>query len=106
MRYPRKRRPRRTWRWEGVVEEVDGQAFGALLVPVDHVGPDVWAEFDLWRLPGAIPGRVFTMYAHRRGLKRRVVIRERRLPPWTAEEIDDIRERARARAALLDRLAD
>jgi len=94
MRRPRRRRPRRIWRWEGVVDEMDARSLWTFLVPVDHEGPEVVAEFERAHLPDAQPGTLFNLYIHRRGRKTRTVLRERRLPPWTAEELAEVRERA------------
>lgn len=105
MGRPTKRRPRRIHRWAGRVDEVEGGSFWALLEPVGHKGPEIVAEFDLKHLPTAMPGVVFNLYTHRRGRKVRTVLRERVLPPFTAEELDRIWDRAHSRAEQFQLLA-
>lgn len=104
MRHPRKRRPRHVYRWEGVVKEVDGDQFAALLTPVDHDGPQLIADFDLTQLPWARPGVVFRFYTRRRGRNVRSFLRERVLPPWTEEELEQAREWGRQMAAEIQEL--
>lgn len=80
--------------------EVDGDSLWAQLVPVDHDGPHLQAQFDLPRLPQAVPGLLFNLYVHRRGRKVRVVLRPRPLGSWTVEELDAARTKARRRSAM------
>jgi hypothetical protein len=105
MTVPRQRHKRRTHRWEGVVDEIEGDSLWAHIVPVDHKGPDLAIELAPARLPKAQLGTVFTIYIHVRGKKRRTVIRERRLRRWTQEEIDGIEARARELAFWLQEAA-
>lgn len=100
MKHPRQRRPRRVYRWEGYVIEVDGTSFWAQLVPADHDSPHLQAQFDLSRLPQAVPGLLFNLYIHRRGRKVRAVLRPRPLDSWTFEELDAARTKARRRSAM------
>jgi hypothetical protein len=65
MRRPRRRRPQRVHRWEGVVDEVVRDSFWARLLPVDHGGPELVAEFDWSRLPDAEPGVLFNLCVRR-----------------------------------------
>lgn len=95
MRIPRARRPQRTFRWHGVVEEIEGDSLWAKLVPDDHSGPELSAEFARAALPDAQLGTFFTIHAYRKGKKRRTVIRERRLPVWTQDQLDAIQARAK-----------
>ncbi len=78
-RPPRRRRKRRTYRWEGAVEEILGDSFWAQLIPADHTGPELMAEFLLKYLPHARPGVLFNLYTHRRGKRFRFVIRGRQV---------------------------
>ena len=96
-----RRRKQRTFRWEGHVDSIDGDGFTAMLAPVDHGGPDVIAEFGNERLPGAYPGRLLSLYIHRRGRRCRHVLRWRVLRPWTEEELACIRARAHELAEAL-----
>lgn len=88
MKHPRQHRPRRVYRWEGYVVEVDGDSFWAQLVPVDHEGPGLQAQFDLARLPQAVPGLLFNLYVHRRGRRMRSVLRARRPSARMVEELE------------------
>mgnify|MGYP003422731325 FL=1 len=97
----RREHPRRTFRWEGLVEEVDEDSFWARLIPTDHKGPEIGAEFNLSRLPEAEPGVLFNLYMHRRGKKRRYVLRKRDLGVWTAEELASIKAKAHELAEKL-----
>lgn len=90
MRYPRKRRPRRTHRWFGYVLELGTDSeptVCARLKPVGHKGPEVYAEFDQKHFAGALVGSYFNLYVHRRGLKHHSVIRLWTPPPLTAERL-------------------
>lgn len=97
---------RRIWRWEGWVEVVEDDYLGLRLTPVDHRGSEIYAEFDRSWLPNAIEGRYITLYLHRKGKKRRLVLREKRLPPWTQDQLDAIQAAATIKAALLAELIE
>jgi hypothetical protein len=100
------RRPRRTWRWEGHVEELSETSIWAHILPVDHEGPEVGAEFDraMCRSLDAV-GQYLTLYVHRRGKRVRAVLRPKVIAPLTAEQLEQIRANAARMAAELDRLA-
>lgn len=100
-RPPIRKRPSRVMRWEGLVEDVDGDQFCARLLPVHREGVELWADFPLDRLPSAKPGVLFNLYVHRRGRKFRTVLRQRDLGAWTAEELEAIRAEAQRLCAKI-----
>jgi len=87
MRYPRKRPPRRVWRWEGVADEVDGSTIWATLIPIDHDGPELQAEFPRSACPALAERQYLTLYVHRRGHKVHSALRPKQLPPFTEEQV-------------------
>lgn len=103
MKYPRKRRPSHTYRWEGFVVDIDDGMFTARMIRVGTDWPEYLAEFDLARLPEAVPGLLITLYVHRRGHKVRSVLRAKRIRPLTAQEIAEIGARAEAWAAKVSK---
>lgn len=102
-----RRKAARIRRWEGVVTDLDldDNTLWTRLIPVDHKGPEVLAEFDRRLLPDARPGSLFWVYVWRRGRKRREVVRLRRLPPLTAEERAEVEATARELAAQLQAIS-
>ena len=98
-------------KWEGVVLEVQDDAFLARLVDLTHPGPDEEAEFPLDEIseedrPLVRPGAIFYWnigYHDSSGgqRKRDTMIRFRRLPAWRREEIEAARQEAeRLRASI------
>jgi len=91
-------------RWEGVVLEVMSESFVARLVDRTEPGPDEEAEFRLDEvsrpdLPLVVPGAVFYWsigYLDRPSGQRmrQSVMRFRRLPTWTNEELKNAARQA------------
>lgn len=96
----RGRRPARVWR--GYVLKVGRTSLWVRLEPVRFRGPDVDAEFPLRLLPDAIDGQYVSLHVYRR----RSLLIDRTPPPWSPEELAEIWERARKRAALFQTIAD
>lgn len=86
----RRRHPRRVHRWEGLVDNIGSGMLWCRLIPVDHDGPEVWAAFEVKRLPDAQAGDVFNLYVWRRGRKVRTVLRRRDLGVWTEAELVEL----------------
>lgn len=93
-------------KWQGRIVDIDDDLFTAELVPQDDAGSAVYADFELAllgdeevhvgdvvyvtsRLVASLPGRQPT---------RTISVKLQRLGRWTAEEIEQIRERAAQRA--------
>lgn len=112
MRIPRKRRPQRTFRWVGYVlpwdencwTQGDGvcvsdgpcmhtrepglKTFWARLVPSDHKGPEIEAEFDESSLLRDLKaGEYLTLHVYRKGRKARILLRRKKVGAWTEEEL-------------------
>lgn len=91
-------------KWEGVVLEVREDSFLARLVDLTRPGPDEEAEFSLDEIskedrPLVRPGAIFYWnigyHESYSGQRTRVsIIRFRRLPAWTQEEIEAARQEA------------
>lgn len=94
MRFPRKRRKPRVLRWEGYVQDLDKESVWIMFVPVHCEGLELMAEFPLWRLPQARAGMYITMYLHRKGNKRRFLLREKVFRERTPEELAEIKARS------------
>lgn len=99
-------RPRRIWRWEGVIKDMSPEAVGMETVPVDHEGYPLWMEFDRARVPHPQLGAVYTLYMHAKGKKTRLTIKPKDLGSWTEEELEQIKTQAHEYAVQLKDLAD
>lgn len=96
---------RRTSRWEGFVEDLDETTIWARLVPVDHEGAEIVAEFDRAMCPGLREREYLTLYVHRRSKKTRAVLRPKAFQPLTAEQLAQIEVEAARQATELCWLA-
>lgn len=97
---------RRIWRWEGFVEEVCEDSIWVRLTPIDHKGHEISGEFDRSYLSNAIEGRYITLYLYKKGKKARLVMREKKLPPLTQEQLDQIKTQAKRQFMLIKGLAE
>lgn len=92
-------------KWEGIVLQVTDEVFVGRLLDLMHHSPDEEAEFPLEEVPpgdSALvePGAIFYWnigYLETRSGQRirASVIRFRRLPVWTSEELEDARRKAK-----------
>jgi len=98
-------------KWEGFVLQVRKDAFVARLIDQNHDGPDEEAEIPLEEISEedqalVQPGAIFYWsigYLDSRGGQRirASVIRFRRLPAWTTEELQAARSKAASMRELL-----
>jgi hypothetical protein len=96
-------------KWQGVITEVGEDEFTAELVPIDHDGPTVVAEFDLAAVTPSevddfVVGASFYLAVRTvdnpgRGRSLTSVLRLRRLGVWTVKELDEVRWNATHAAA-------
>ena len=100
------KRPRRVWRWIGIIKELGPESVWISTLPIDHDGWSEYMEFSRDRVPDPELGAVYTIYMHTKGNKTRLIIRPKQLGSWTTEELETIRSRAQTHAAELKDLVD
>lgn len=99
-------RPRRVWRWIGVVKELGPESVWISTVPVDHDGWNEYMEFSRDKVPHPELGAVYNIYMHTKGRKTRLIIRPKDLGAWTAEELERVRQTTQVQAAEVKDLVD
>jgi hypothetical protein len=105
-RAPRHRRPSPVRRWEGIVDNIADGMLWCQLLPAGRDAPEVWAAFEVDRMPDAQAGDVFNLYVWQRGRKVRTVLRRRDLGVWTEAEVVAIREGAARMAETMRGMVD
>lgn len=86
-------------RWDGRVLEISGDIFTAEVIPADHAGPEMIAEYSMSQCGITVaPGDLLIVTPES-------VVR-RDLGVWSKADLDAIRVRARERSRLLRRNVD